>query len=408
MKVTVVGGGNAAQVVSALLSSVDFEANKRIELTLLTTFGDEAERLKNGVKENGGIMLLNPDGTKTVGMPHLITNDVAEGIRGANLILIIMPSFGHMDVLKAMAPFVEENTTVGAFPAQSGFQFKACECLDVVGKNLVVFGLDKLPYNCRAVEYGKCIRVFAYKNVVGVATIPSSKVKATTDLLNDTIPYLDMYPMNSFLAVTLASSNQTIHPCRMYGLFHDYSGIPLKENPLFYESMDELSADLMGRVSNEMQEIGKKITKASASENAPIDLTDLPTLEQGLKKAYTFDDDSSLQRLLMTIDGFKGIGTPMKHNPDGTWEPDYTVRYFTEDTPALCATKGLALLAGVETPTIDMLIRWGQKKIGKVFLSEDNKLLHGSDLHEAGAPQEYNIKTMHELLENEIVGKLPL
>ena len=79
-KVVVIGGGNAAQTVAALLSCKSFPMNKNLEVTLLSNFGNESEIIGEKSKENG-IELHNPDGTKTVGKPHCITNNAEKAMK---------------------------------------------------------------------------------------------------------------------------------------------------------------------------------------------------------------------------------------------------------------------------------------------------------------------------------------
>ena len=66
----------------------------------------------------------------------------------------------------------------------------------------------------------------------------------------------------------------------------------------------------------------------------------------------------------------------MKEISPGEWVPDFTNRYFTEDIPeGFCMYKGIADLAGVETPTIDLILGFFQNFMGKEYL-KDGKLQH--------------------------------
>jgi hypothetical protein len=79
---------------------------------------------------------------------------------------------------------------------------------------IVLFASDKLPYNCRIHEYGKSVKVFAYKAKVGVASVPGTDeiTAQVADTLNKVIPRLQVHTLPNMLAVTLSPANQCIHP----------------------------------------------------------------------------------------------------------------------------------------------------------------------------------------------------
>lgn len=64
----------------------------------------------------------------------------------------------------------------------------------------------------------------------------------------------------NFLALTLTPSNQIIHPGRIFGVFQHWDGrtpFDPKSIPLFYEDMDEFSAEQLELLDNEIQVIVK-------------------------------------------------------------------------------------------------------------------------------------------------------
>ena len=54
----------------------------------------------------------------------------------------------------------------------------------------------------------------------------------------------------------------------------------------------------------------------------------------------------------------------------------------------LVVTRGIAELAGVETPNMDEVILWCQDRADKEFIDAEGKLA-GKDLNETRAPQRY-------------------
>ena len=62
---------------------------------------------------------------------------------------------------------------------------------------------------------------------------------------------------------------------------------------------------------------------------------------------------------LRGIEAFKGIRSPMIRLSNGTWVPDLSSRYFTEDIPyGTRLIKNYALIKGIDTPIIDYFLAW--------------------------------------------------
>ena len=60
----------------------------------------------------------------------------------------------------------------------------------------------------------------------------------------------------------------------------------------------------------------------------------------------------------------------MKQTADGKYMIDFKFRYMQEDLPfGLVVMKGIASIAGVETPTMDKVIMWAQKVMGKLSVT---------------------------------------
>jgi hypothetical protein len=74
---------------------------------------------------------------------------------------------------------------------------------------------------------------------------------------------------------------------------------------------------------------------------------------------YESHDAASLAAKLSSIQGFKGITSPMKETSEG-WIPDFSSRYFTEDFPhGLRHIWQLAHEHGIDVPHIDKVYQWG-------------------------------------------------
>merc|ERR1711953_508388 len=126
----------------------------------------------------------------------------------------------------------------------------------------------------------------------------------------------------------------------------------------------------------------------------------VPAIKPYIESIYAgqIADTSTLSKCFNTNDGFKGFKCPMKQE-GGAWVPDFANRYFTEDIPeGVCMYKGIADLAGVETPVMDEIVCFFQKFMGKEYIK--NGKLAGAHVSETKSPQAFGIKSLEELLKD--------
>ena len=200
--------------------------------------------------------------------------------------------------------------------------------------------------------------------------------------------------MESFLSLTLAGTGQIIHPGVMYGLFCYWDGQTFDEAPLFYQGIDAETSDILQCLSDEVQ-----ILRSAIEERYPtIDLNAVRPLDEWLCLSYADDieDTSSLQTYFVTNRSYAGLKVPVTR-VNGGMVPDFQARYLSEDVPfALLATRGIADLAGVPTPTIDQVITWAQDRLNKKFLVGDK--LIGQDLIASRSPQRYGFQDLDRMI----------
>ena len=415
-------------MLAADLSSRKNELGKeKFHVSVFASFGDEAEKFRSGLGDGRVTRVLND--TETKGRPALVTSKAEECIPQAQLVLMPVPSFAHRNILKDISPFVKDKMVIVAMPGQGGFQWVARSL--IAGKDVVIAGLNQLPYQCRTLEYGKRVQLIGYKvsfNIglffppldlihafqrnVSVATCPAGESNRIAKLMSDVIGITTVHPLNSFLQVTLTPSNQgstispvathrfsihsspqVIHPSIMHGLFNKWTpGITYAEAPLFYQNTDDETASTMDEISAEMTKIAQSLTKQLKT---PISV---PTIADMMREMYTdeLEDPSSTKTIFRTNRGYRGLTAPMTEK-DGSLVPNFGYRYLTEDIPhGLCVVKGIALIAGLETPRIDAIIRWAQNYMGKQYVGSDGS--PGPDFQSTAAPQALGFDSLESLL----------
>ena len=136
-----------------------------------------------------------------------------------------------------IAPHLAHGSCVAFFVAQGGVQLLAADFLGL-RKNrpdLKLFGLGRLLYDCRILEFGKRVCVFDYKEGLKLSCYPNDPVleKHKRATVSAVIPRLQLTPAPDFLLATLTPGIQCIHPARMYSLFKDNT--TRKTFPIFYD-----------------------------------------------------------------------------------------------------------------------------------------------------------------------------
>ncbi|MCK5674888.1 MAG: NAD/NADP octopine/nopaline dehydrogenase family protein [Spirochaetales bacterium] len=402
IRVCICGGGNAAHVMAGLFSSGNNKAVKKV--SIFSNFSDTAEKMRMGVEKNDGIKVHMPDGKIVIGKPDVISGNAADVIPDSNLIIMPVPSMAYESLLTEIEPYIASGTIIGATPGMGGFDWVLKRILRKKYNDIIVFSMVPMPWNCRILEYGQEVEVRVQKTPLSFACNRSStEIRVKLQKIFTEIFGLEINILDHFLGITLFPANAVIHPARLYGLFRDYKeGKVYTENPLFYEDMDDFSADCIQRVSDELQTICKKI-----EERSPVKLLqDIRPITESISSVYPgkIEDLSSLKQVFRTNSGYKGFRTPMKES-EGGWIPDFENRYFTEDIPhGLCIYKGIAEILEVETPMMDIILNWTQEKMGKEYLI-NNKLV-GKDIKEANVPQSFDINTLTQLINTEDLVKI--
>jgi len=400
-RVCIVGGGNAAHALAALLPSRGYET------TMYCPYGDEAQRINAGLEEQDGYMLANfashntPSG-EVRGKPLIVSKDAADVIPDAEVIVMPLPSFAYPSALQGLKPYLKEGQVLCVTPGQGGFDWFASE---ILGKELldmvVLCGVMPMPFNCRIEAFGKRVHVQELKKKYSVGAIPHKALPQCLDLVDGMFgaaPGSAKAAGNgSFLEVTMFPINAIIHPARLVTLLSDWKeGDALDSNPLFYEDMTDEAADTMDKINTDLIAVGKALT----AKGVPADV---PHIFDWLAvHVYNEAPSSNLQTFFATNDAYKGFRCPLVPGKDSNgkegYVPDFTNRYFTEDINlGLCGYKGLADIAGVETPTIDRIVVWAQGHMGKEFVV-DSKLT-GQDVGITNAPQRFGIETIDDLKE---------
>jgi len=392
LQMCVCGGGNAAHVVASLVPSLlpDTKVN------VYASFADEAERWTKSLEDKGYMELekTEPDGNSRheKSKPNKVSKDPAEVIPGSEVIFLPLPANAHGPTLQQIAPHVTPGTTIVGMPSYPGFQWEVKKAMGDKFKEVEVVGCNTLPWACRISKYGESIKVLGTKQVMLGCTSKKETIYKPQLCLGP-YPCLQWF---SGVTADLATVGPIIHISIMYGRWADWDGKPLTEEPLFYQGVDANAADTMSALSDEVH---VNLRDALLKAKPELNLGGVVHVYQWYLDSYKGQmlDDSCLMRCLQTNSGYQGLKHPLKKQDDGTFMPDFAYRYMTQDLPfGLIAFKGMALLAGVDTPVMDKLIYWAQGVAGKEYLKDGQ--LTGADIAGTRAPANFDVNTLDGII----------
>lgn len=335
--ITICGGGSLGHVVAGWLS-----AQNHASVNILTNRPE---------KWHHEIMLDTPDGKLLQGKIAIISNNPEEVIPQADVVLLCLPGFLIKRELEKIKPFLMKNTYVGSVFSSTGFFFEALNILD---DKQPLWGFQRVPFISRVGEYGKSAHLLGYKSAhnIAVENVSDQEKSDFSAMLEEWLE-APVNLLKNYYEASLTNSNPLLHTSRLYTMFGEENEDRVYPRMIFfYEEWTESAAELYIKMDTEFFQLLKAL---------PVSEGFLPTA----LNYYESHDAESLAKKLSSIQGFKGITSPMKEI-EGGWIADFESRYFTEDFPyGLKYIWQLAHEKGISCPNIDKVYEWGMSKINK-------------------------------------------
>lgn len=332
--ITICGGGNLGHTCIGM-----FSRQKDISISLLTS---HPERWHHEID------VFLPDGKRITGRIDRISSRAEEVIPESDIVLLCVPAFLVETTLRNIRPHLHKETVVGSVVANTGF-FLFCH--DLLPRDTRLFGLQRVPYVSRTIEYGRSANLLGTRPELTMAVENVAEKEAfrlfCERIFAESVSYAD-----SFYEVTLSNSNPILHTGRLFTLWHDWNGEPLDRCPLFYAEWTDEASELEIRMDKEFF----AVLRALDVNTGRIDT---------LLAHYEATDAQGMTRKIRSIAPFAHILSPMTQTADG-WLPDFKSRYFTEDFPfGLRFIRDLAHKHHVPVPYIDKVYEWGSRMIAE-------------------------------------------
>jgi opine dehydrogenase len=361
--VAILGGGAIAQTQAADFALESYE----VRLYDIPEFATKSlgEVLKTHRIELGGIQsnLKNfiRSGTAEI---DVVTTDISEALKGAGLIVIAVPGFGHEMFFERMIPYLENGQVVSIFPDNFGslvlrkmMQEKGCEVEIMIG------GWHSAPYGTRMLEPGKVNCSIREANQIYEA-FPSRDGEVFFEALKDAPIFSgasDFIRADTALGVGMANANPLVH----------VPGSILNVGAMEVSQAEDILAPKgqWNLYRHGMSPSVSRIQKAFYFEERKI----MEAL--GLTMVPEYPDRQFFSKYsVMAMEYFIPFGLATLsgniYGPNSIED-----RYFTEDIPiGTVARYDIARTLGIEVPVIKAMIELGSIICERDFLKEGRSL----------------------------------
>lgn len=332
-KICICGGGSLGHVVAGYLAS-----KEGVCVNILSQKPD---------LWNSTLKIHTPEKNVIEGSLNLVTDNPELALKDCTIVLLCLPGFAIKEQLYKIKPYTSEHTFVGTVFSSTGFFFDA---LDILDEDVPIWGFQRVPFIARTERYGESANLLGYKNAHNIALEHSDKGEEFRKKI-ERLFGAPVRLLKNYFEASLTNSNPLLHTSRLFTMFgEDNEGKTFPRMILFYEEWTEEAAQLLVDMDEEFFLL---------LDTLPVSKGYLPRVLD----YYESHDAKSLARKLSSIQGFKGIVSPMVETSEG-WCPDFNSRYFTEDFPyGLHYIWKLAHKYGIYAPNIDKVYKWGMAKL---------------------------------------------
>jgi opine dehydrogenase len=275
----------------------------------------------------------------------LMTTDVAEAVRDADLVMLVVPSIAHAYYARALARLIDGRQPVFINPGHTGGGLHFLHELRGAGYRGPVRCCETvtLTYITR-MEGPGVVNIYSYTKRLRFAALPGKATAALFDLIKPLYP--EIQPASSVLETGLSNLNAVFHP---EGMIMNAGWIEhTKGDFLFYR---EGFTTAVGRVTAAVDAERLAVAKAFGVPAVPF----IEVFYQAGLTTAAARDSGDIARACKESEPNKTIKSP----------PSLDHRYVHEDVGyGLVPMAALGRLAGVATPTIDALIQLAGLAVG--------------------------------------------
>lgn len=350
----VIGGGNGGQSAAAHLAVMGFSVS----------IYDIDPKTIHAIDEQGGIYVEGA--VEGFGPIEKATTSIDEVVKGADVIMIIVPALYHRSIAKEMAPSLRPGQIVFIHPGATfgAIEFRQeCKKRGAPIESVIIAEAQSLLYACRLRKAGHT-HINGMKETLAVAAIPASKTDEVVEVLNPAFP--QMHGVKNVLETSLTNLNTIMHPA------------PSLLNVSIIESKHQWEYYMDG-ITPSIGSYAERLDKERLALGRAVELT-LPSVLQMYHDLYGVDD-TTLSGAVRKVKPYRGISGQKRLD----------TRYVLEDIPmGLVPMVSLGEQLGVPVPMMRNIIELGNFLLEKDFFKEGRTMerlgltgLNAPDLVEA-------------------------
>lgn len=196
--IAIIGGGNGAITMAA-------ELTLRGWTVRLWEFPEFRDRSLGAIEELGGIHLRGKVEGFAQLAPMQLPEDVGVALDGADIVMIILPAFGHARAAEVCAPHLVDGQVVVLAPSTGGALEFSRTVARFGGPEIPVAEMHSLIYTCRMVD-ATTADLFYVKDHMPIGVFPARRTNEVMARLNP------LYPQMSAAANVLETSLNNINP----------------------------------------------------------------------------------------------------------------------------------------------------------------------------------------------------
>lgn len=361
MRITIVGAGNMGYALAG------YFLKKNLDVVIFS---------EKGLNSCQKFKLIDIEGKYESLFNIYITNDTT--VLSNEIILVTYPAFLKFLFVKKYGNFFKKGCYLGFIPGYGGVEYS---CIHLIERGVIVFGFQRVPYVARMDKNKMESYILSKKNTLFLASIPYEYTNEICSLISKILD-IKCDALKEYLAITLAPSNPILHIVGLYNAFKDdYENRNYSEVG-FYKIWNDEASSILFKYDAEVQNICKKLNC--------FDLRDVVSLPI----YYESSNPHLMSNKLKSIKSFEVVKLPIK-NVNGINRPDLSNRMFTEDFPyGVCIYKFYAILTGVNTPIIDMLLEF-YSKISNNSYYQNNRFT--DKIVNTGIPFNFGLNTLEDI-----------
>lgn len=197
----VIGAGHGGKAMAAHLAWRGFRVN-----LFNRTFTHVAL-----IQNYHGIKLIEPDGQEHFGPIEVVTENIAEALDGADIVMVVIPATGHRDVARWCAPHLQDGQLVVLNPGRTGGALEFIQILRREGCTADAIVAEAQTFLFASRSNGPAeAQIFRIKNSVPLAAMPATRTQEVLERLRAAYPQFIAAP--NILHTSLNNIGAIFHP----------------------------------------------------------------------------------------------------------------------------------------------------------------------------------------------------